>query len=151
MILDRIENYKKYCLMHKGFEKAFEYLKNGITADTKDAKYEIQGKDIYAIVQSYETAAPEDKKFEAHRAYIDIQYVISGFETIQWHPVNLLSLTDEYNPEKDAAFYKLNKNASILKMSAGFFAIFFPEDGHIPGCLLEKSSAVKKVVVKVKI
>ncbi|MBU0951339.1 MAG: YhcH/YjgK/YiaL family protein [Elusimicrobia bacterium] len=151
MIIDRIEDYKKHCLMHSHFEKVFEYLKNGVSADTKDGKYEILGKDVFAIVQSYETVAAGEKLFEAHRIYIDIQYVVSGTETIQWHPVKLLDLATEYNSEKDAAFYKLDKNASILKMSPGFFAVFFPEDGHIPGCLLDKSSLVKKVVVKIRV
>ncbi|OGS20803.1 MAG: hypothetical protein A2252_12410 [Elusimicrobia bacterium RIFOXYA2_FULL_39_19] len=151
MIADKLKNSVQYETVYKPLKKAFTYLKKNITAHTKDGTYKIQGKDIYAIVQSYNTVQPETKRFEAHRKYIDIQYVVKGKEIIYVHPVSALNLTEKYNRAKDAAFYKHNIESSILKMHSGTFAVFFPQDGHKPGCIAEKSGRVKKVVVKVRV
>ena len=40
--------------------------------------YEIDGKQVYALVQEYQSKRPADGKWEAHRKYIDLQYVVRG-------------------------------------------------------------------------
>lgn len=149
MIIDRIENWKNIGLIQEPVKKAFEFLEN-MPADIKDGRYEIQGKDIYAIVQSYQTVSRDKKQFESHRSYIDIQYVVSGKEIIEWLPVKMLDLFTDYDQKKDVSLYNLSANSSLLKMCPGMFAVFFPEDGHLPGCRFDEPADVKKVVIKVK-
>lgn len=54
-----------------------------------------------------------------------------------------------YNEENDITFYKGEK--SFTKVSEGMFAIFFPNDVHMPGASVDKPQNVRKVVVKVKV
>lgn len=90
--------------------------------------------------------------YEAHREYIDIQYLIYGEEKICSLPLEFLQETKPYNEEQDAAFYE---EASIkpqeLLIGNGYFAILYPQDGHMPQMSVKEPTAVKKVVVKVKI
>ena len=151
MIFDNLNNCEKYFGLNKRFEKAFEFLKN-VTADTEDKKYELDGKELYAIVSSYNTKAPKDGKLEAHKNYIDIQYIVSGTEEIDAVDISKVCTKDGYNPEKDVEFFEDIEKTSKCVVEAGEYGIFFPNDVHKPnlaynGC----SSPVKKVVVKVKI
>ena len=43
-----------------------------------EKQYALRGDDVYAMVTSYHTKAPEEAAFEAHRKYIDIQAVVAG-------------------------------------------------------------------------
>ena len=89
--------------------------------------------------------------FEAHRKYIDVQFVQSGRETILWAP--LASMREEtmaYDEKKDVALWKLVPDVTPVHLSAGHFVILFPEDAHAPTVVWETPTEVFKVVVKVK-
>lgn len=148
MILDKLENFILYETLHPLFTKAFEFLQSSNFSEFTDGKYEIEGDKLFAMVQEYNTKDESEGKPEAHRKYIDIQFVYSGAELIGIAPLkdNIL-ISDE--PEKDLAFYE--SETSFIKLEAGMFAVFFPEDLHMPGIKLNQSAKVKKVVIKVLI
>lgn len=151
MIFDNLNNCEKYYGLNKYFEKAFEFLKSA-SADLEDKKYELDGKNLYAIVQSYNSKMPEDGRLEAHRNYIDIQYIISGIEEIGAVDISKVCTSVEYNPEKDVEFFADTDKASKCVVEAGEYGIFFPNDVHKPGLAFEGTSTfVKKVVVKIKL
>lgn len=149
MICENIRNAKNYTSINGKFEKAFEFLRNNNLKELEVGTYEIQGQDVFASVQEYTTKDEKEKKWEAHEKYIDIQLIIEGHEIMGYAPVNCLEVNEDFRPEKDLIFYKETEQGSNIKFSEGDFAIFFPEDGHKPGCALGEPSKVKKVVVKV--
>ncbi|HEY5585181.1 MAG TPA: YhcH/YjgK/YiaL family protein [Ruminiclostridium sp.] len=151
MILDTLDNISLYTALNSRFEKAFRFLKDTALESLNVGKYQIDGEDIFALVQSYTTSASEEKRWEAHKKYIDIQYVVTGNEINEWIPTDMLKVLEEYSDEKDIAFFKEPDQWTSAKLKDGYFTIFFPEDAHKPGCLIETPSQVKKVVVKVKI
>jgi YhcH/YjgK/YiaL family protein len=55
--------------------------------------------------------------------------------------------TKAYNSEKDYTLYK--GHVSLIQMKPGMFAIFYPNDLHMPG-LSDMEVKVKKLVIKVK-
>ncbi len=131
MICDHIENRKRYTLC-SAFEKAFTFLEQ-LTDATPDGTYELDGKKVFAMVQSYDTVPGEPEQFEVHRKYIDIQYTISGVEVLAWtHDTKDIPVRTEYCSEKDFAFLASPANTQIahLEMKPGMFAVFFPEDAH---------------------
>lgn len=148
MILDKIENYKLYANINNRINKAFEYLINNNFEQIKPGKYTIDGDNIFALVQEYDTKEKEDGKLEGHYKYIDIQYLIKGSEQM-----GVTSLTNQMliikDIEKDYAFY--DGDCSYIKVNEGMFTVFFPEDLHKPCIKLDKTSKVKKVVVKVSL
>lgn len=152
MISDRIENNWIYFNNKKStLYIGFKFITEVFNQNTPDGRYNIKGTDIYALVQSYSTEAPENKKLESHRRYIDIQYIVSGKEVIGWLPTEGLKAMTPYSEEKDVVFYHNAEGMSQLVLMPGIFVVFYPHDAHRPGCFLDKPSSVRKIVVKVKI
>jgi YhcH/YjgK/YiaL family protein len=150
MIVDLIRNWQEYRL-GKAWEMSFEFLEN-VNAKTADGEYPLKGKDIFARVMSYKTCSRKETKLEAHRRYVDIQFTLAGAEIIEWRPLSNLKIKTPYDKEKDVEFYqKPSTSATGLFMSPGSFAVFFPQDAHMPKLMAGNTPAtIKKVVVKIK-
>lgn len=152
MIIDNIKNCEKYFSVHKNFEKAFDFLKKAVSENYDPGKYEIDGVDVYANVLENITKDEADCKFEGHRNYIDIQFIVSGVEVMKVADISKMTVNAEYNVVKDAQFYDNFNKASTAIVESGEYGIFFPNDIHKPGMSLDGNKApVKKIVVKVKV
>lgn len=129
--------------------KAIHYLKTtdfeGLAAGT----YEIDGKNIYALVMDLTTTDKDKNRPEVHRRYIDVQFLLRGKELIGFARDTGHNAKAEDLPERDVCFYQDAENEVFLKMCPGNFAIFFPFDVHRPGCRDGEPCAVRKVVVKI--
>jgi len=150
MIYDKIDNLTIYAGISEVIRLALEYLRD-LTPDIETGVYELSPR-VKAIVSEYETKEVNEYGYEAHKEYIDIHYLISGCEKICSLPLEYLLETKAYNKEVDAAFYVENvaKPQEIL-LGNCYFAIYFPQDGHMPQLCVNEPLKVKKVVVKVKI
>ena len=73
MIVDTLNEARSYFDMHPGMEAAFTFLRDAVRTDPEPGEYEIDGRDVYAIVQDCVAKEPEDVRLEAHKKYIDIQ------------------------------------------------------------------------------
>lgn len=150
MIIDNIKNCEKYEAVHEGFKAGFLAIKKFVKENAEIGKYEIDGKKVYAMIQGYESKLLAERKFEAHKNYIDIQFVISGEEQIQVIDEEGLVVKNEYNPEKDVEFFEIPENCTSAYMRSGDFAILYPGEVHAPGlCINEEPQMVRKIVVKV--
>ena len=105
MIFDNKANLDCYRSLSRNFATAVDYLKTADLKALEPGKIEIDGKEVYANVLSYETIAWEDARFEAHEHYADIQYMIEGSELYNYVPKALLTPKDAYNAEKDVIHY----------------------------------------------
>tara|TARA_A100000171_G_scaffold52224_1_gene69645 strand:- start:33140 stop:33592 length:453 start_codon:yes stop_codon:yes gene_type:complete len=148
MVLDTLENYGSYLPLHKHMAAVYQFLKEKDLQELAEDTYEIDGKDCFAIVMSYTTKPKADGFSEAHFNYIDIQYIISGAEKIGT-AILKEQQPFEVNEEKDYAFYKCNTEDFMLK--EGFFTVFFPQDIHQTGILIDTPATIKKVVFKLKV
>jgi biofilm protein TabA len=109
------------------------------------------GKDTIAMEQAYRSRSRPDCFFESHRLYIDVQCVLSGEEIIDVLPAAGLEVEKPYRPEKDVVIYKDAGPGERLRMKPGSIAVFFPEDGHMPGQWIEGPVLVRKTVIKVPV
>nr|WP_321457140.1 YhcH/YjgK/YiaL family protein [uncultured Cohaesibacter sp.] len=113
-------------------------------------RHEIDGDRIFALVQEYEPKKKEDAKPEAHKRYIDIQYVAKGKELIGIAPLTKTQkMSEDLLAEKDVCFFSSVEDESMLSLSAGSYAVVYPWDIHRPGCSAGDASEVRKVVVKI--
>lgn len=150
MIADSLPHAARYLVLHPLFRTAFDYLRN-FPRGAPDGRHPIEGDRLFALPQSYETAPSTEKRFEAHRRFIDIQFVLSGEEVIQHSPTERLEVSEPYHDERDVVFFRDPVSASPTLLRAGDFAIYFPHDGHKPGCLHTTPMAVRKIVIKVAV
>lgn len=146
MIKDSIKNYLTYNLDEK-LNAGLKYLVQTDFSSMENGKYEILKDKVFAIVQDYNTKPENIAKFEAHRKYIDIQYIIKGHEKIGVAQIEGYTAIGDYDEEKDIIFFDGKAN-DFITMKEGDFAIFFPQDLHMPSVAINESSYVKKVVVK---
>ena len=152
MIVDNLSNSKMYYGLSDKFEKAFKFIKRAVEENLAVGKYEIDGTDVYGLVQEYTSKTEEKGKFEGHRKYIDIQYIISGIERIEVIDISKAQANTEYNNEKDIEFYDNNEKRGNVVLEDGEYAILYPNDIHKPGMTFGNNpTTVKKIVVKVKI
>jgi YhcH/YjgK/YiaL family protein len=147
MIIDKIENANLYKNLGETISKAFDYITKTNLKNLQPGKYEIDGENIFALISEYQTKPESEGKLEAHKKYIDVQYVISGEERMGYAPLDKQVVIEKYKDENDIAFY--NGDRSFTKVAEGMFAIFFPVDLHAPGINTGNSSRVKKLVIKV--
>jgi biofilm protein TabA len=148
MIADDIRNASLYAGLAPGIATALKYLADTDFSRVEPGRYEIGG-GCYCLVQDYTTAPREQKRYEAHRQYVDVQFIDSGVELIGHADVGTLRVLEEYDESKDVAF--LEGEGSFVIARAGTFVILFPHDAHIPGVALAQPEPVRKVVAKVPI
>jgi YhcH/YjgK/YiaL family protein len=148
MIMDLLSRWEKYHWLDKRFEESFRFLEK-LTSETPEGRTEIDGENIFCMVQSYETRDHEGQRFEAHRQYADIQVVLDGEESILWAPVDTLTLSQPY--KFDIEFYDLTPAPTELVMTPSVFCVLFPQDAHAPCLQHGTPSKVRKAVVKVRI
>jgi YhcH/YjgK/YiaL family protein len=151
MVIDKLENAYLYAGLSAKIEKGLEVLKDRKLSAKENGRYEVDGDELYYIIQRYITKPIEQSRLEAHKKYIDIQFAAEGEEMIGHSLLNQLNVEEPYDEAKDVIFYNVPEKINTVKLSKGMFCILFPQDGHIPGCQLASPSKILKVVMKVKI
>ena len=150
MIFDTFKNKELYYCVNENFKKAFDFIEKAVSQNLAVGKYEIDSDKVYASVQEYETKDYDVAKFEGHRKYIDIQYIISGTECMEVIDISKAKSNTEYNETKDVIFFENNDFSKKCVVQDEEFVIFFTHDIHKPGVAFKnKKSNVKKIVVKV--
>jgi biofilm protein TabA len=150
MILDTLARAALYEPLGSRFAAGLRWLR-AFDAATPDGRVEIEGDDLFALVQSYATTPGAEKRFESHRRYADIQLVAGGRERILHADSAALQVEVPYDEASDIAFHQEPAASSSLLLGEGDFAILWPGDAHKPGCMAGGRDQVKKVVVKVRL
>lgn len=148
MIFDHITNLSTYKTLSADIYEGLRFLQQ-VSPDIAVGTYQINSR-VRAIVSEYETKVENEVGYEAHRKNIDIQYLLKGEERVACLPIDKLKETVPYSEEKDAAFFTSSLQPIEMTLGDGYFAIFFPQDGHMPQLSIDKPEMVKKVVVKIK-
>ena len=152
MIYGHISMPETHGFLKQGeWRKVFLWL-SGVSSATAPGIHEIQGDDIHANVQGYDTLPASQCRYESHERYVDVQYCISGGERIDCAAESDLMLDSDFDEEKDVQFF-LPPVPGVpvvsLPMVPGSFAVFFPSDAHAPKRSDGKNSSVFKVIVKI--
>jgi YhcH/YjgK/YiaL family protein len=146
MILDSIEYAAKYETISPAFQAAMRFLAEHRYGGLTEDRYTVSD-DVYALVKRYDTKAAENCKYEGHRDYIDIQYVVSGKECIGWAPLPDMK-EKEYIESKDQ--YIMLGEGTLVPLRAQQFMILFHDDIHMPCVVWERSEPVEKIIMKIR-
>lgn len=134
----------------KHWEQAFHFLNDADLKNLPIGTQELEGKHLFVAVSEYNSKDLNETKYESHKKYIDIQYVISGTEKMGLTRLDEVQLDGNYDEEKDLAFYVSDKG-EYHTATPGNFLVFFPDDVHRPSVKAGESVLVKKAVVKLLI
>ena len=148
--INRTTLAKAYYKNNERWNKAFAFLKDNDLTKLELKRYDLDGDNLYVMLSEYNTKNPENARYEAHRKYIDIQYVVSGSELIGIAPLASKDSTlQEYDATKDIEFLTVKKGITVQATPAKFF-VFFPEEAHMPGLKEENNAPVRKAVIKIR-
>jgi len=148
MIFDTLDHADQYAVLSPRIAAALAYLNAQDFARVAPGRYEIQGGDVFALVQEYEGKPFEEGFWETHRSFIDVQYLHAGKEKMGVAPLDSLRVKKQYDAEKDLLV--LDGDGDFITLEPRQFTIFFPQDAHMPG-LAAGGGKIKKIVVKVRV
>ena len=161
MIYDNIKNIGLYKGISAALDVALDYIaaaKMPLEDGTTMLEHGVK-----AVVSSYVTKEVNPKGYEAHLKYADVQFLLEGAEDIRCCPLEFLTPATEYDAEKDCRFYLDDlsihpaswsgeaPSAVSFRLGAGYFAVVFPDDAHIPQLAVGTPAEVKKIVMKVPV
>lgn len=146
--INSVEFMKQYVSNKTLWDKAFAFLGNSKLATMAPGKYPIDGDNAYAMISAGLPKKLEDVKWESHKKYIDLQYVISGKIKIGVAPVAKATVTEPYSENRDAANY--NVDGKYLTATQKEFFLFFPQDAHRPDIKVDGADSLKKLVIKIR-
>ena len=150
MILDRLDNAGTYAGARYGLDEAFAFLRRGGFEALATGRHEVDGERRYVMVNRYTTRAPAELPYEAHRAYLDVHYIVSGRETLYWEDIGAMPPGEGYQADGDAELFRHDGGLPVV-LEPGMFVVLYPQDAHKPGCVAGSAAATVKVVVKIRL
>jgi YhcH/YjgK/YiaL family protein len=147
MIIDRLENAAATAPLAPRLRQGLEWLRRTDLRALPEGRHDIEGDRLFALVQEYTTRRAAECRWEAHRRYTDIQYVVSGVERMGYTNITRTSEQQSYDAERDVGFFEPGND--FVTVHAGTFVIFAPEDVHAPGGAAGEPEIVRKIVLKV--
>jgi YhcH/YjgK/YiaL family protein len=150
MILCPVEDFRRYAALHPAFATVAECLERTDLDALPEGRTDPPGGGFHLSASPHARTRPAaEAPLEAHRAYIDVQVVLEGVDTLGWAPVAACrEIAQPYDPAKDIVFFR-DAPQALLQLLPGQLAVFFPEDAHAP--LIGGGERIRKVVVKVPV
>ena len=147
MILDSLKNKAQYAALHPRFQAVFDFIDNNDVASLPCGRHDIDGDNIFVMVQEMDLREVSAARLELHRKYIDIQLLLSGpNEIFGWsEKKDCLTAETEFDEQKDIQLFT-DIPQCFYSVGEGQFSILFPEDGHAP---MLGEGHVKKCIFKV--
>lgn len=161
-IFGSLDTVRAQLATNPAFQRALAYVEECLSPDSAAAarlravkvgdteRVELGG-GVFALEQAYQSKPRAEGRWEAHRAYIDVQVIVVGEELMEVTDVSRLRVAEDFTPAKDLLFYQSFDEGSVLRVKAGEAAVFFPVDAHKPSLAVGAPALVRKTVVKVPV
>lgn len=148
MIVDHLSNAGRYAALGPRFKEAIDFLRTTDLNALEPGRYPLAGDALFVLVQGYHTKPQSEGFWEAHRRYIDLQFVVQGTERIGYAPLHRMQL-ESYDEQRDLAVLK--GEGDFLTLTDGCFMLLWPEDAHMPGLQAGQAGPVRKIVFKIAV
>lgn len=147
MILDSLKNKAQYAALHPRFQQVFDFIDNNDVVSMPCGRHDIDGDNIFVVVQELDLRELKEARLELHRKYIDIQLLLSGSnEVFGWsEKKDCLTPETDFDVAKDIQLFT-DTPQCFYSVGEGQFSILFPEDGHAP---MLGQGRVKKCIFKI--
>ena len=149
MIFDKIENLDRYREFAEYRKLIRDFIKQDKSEHLAEGRYELDGENLFALVQTYETKDKDDARMEAHRKYADLQFMEEGEERIYVDFADELEVEEDRTPDQDILFYKKAEDHGFNLLTEGTFGYYAPQDAHMPCIKNKEKQNVRKIVFKI--
>ena len=151
MIFDKIKNLSRYKEI-PNLNLILDFIRDEDLSGLPEGDIEIKGKQLFVKVLRYFPKPVEERNFETHRIYTDVQIIVKGIERIQiTNKENLEKEIEDEKSREDFQFFTVSGPISEIVAEENNFVVFFPGELHKPSCTYQKlDTPVLKVVFKTK-
>lgn len=155
MLIAQLDNALRHDYLSERFRKAYAFLNRDDLFALPVGRVDIDGDEVFANIQEYETAPAGERLYEAHRRYYDVQFMVAGIESMWYAPLKELEPKGGFDEEGDGGLFSAatDEPESEIILRPGDFAVVAPEDAHKPRCIPSAEDGhpqrVRKIVVKV--
>lgn len=146
MIVCPFKDLKRYASVIPGLEEAIAAVEAVKSLEPATVPLSNGGK---ILVQQGTTKSCVGQEIEAHREFLDIQYIVTGEETVGWAPIDTLTPSGEFDTAKDKGMYT-GKNYP-MEIAEGYCYVVYPEDAHAPSVHLDEAHNIIKMVIKLEV
>ena len=77
MIIDTVKNISQYTELHPDLPKVLQQIAAIDPLTSEAGRYDVPESEAFFMIQKYETKDVSEGVWEAHRKFIDVQYVVS--------------------------------------------------------------------------
>ena len=136
--------------LYEKITEALEYIEALDKSTLTPGIHEVNDEFYYNYLE-YEAKEPTNTIYEAHKNYVDIQYIVEGQEHVDVSFEEYMELDTPYDVEKDIMFYKNPQKCFSRILGVGEYIIVLPHELHKPGQKVGENGNVKKIVGKVRV
>lgn len=148
MIYDQLSHLSHYLGLGKNLDTAIHYLLNHDLCRLPLGKTVIDGDNVFLNCMEAQTQSAQNKQYEMHEQYLDIQIDLSGTERVLIGDSQTMK-KGEYDVQNDVVFGQCIPLADCL-LGPGNFIICMAGEPHMPGVSsTTQPEQLKKCVVKV--
>ena len=149
MIYDKLTNLGLYKGMNPNLDTAIDFITSHDLNELPLGKTVVDGDNVYINVMDAKAFPVEEREYEVHKNYMDIQMDLVGVERIDTGDYTTMKMGD-YNEEKDVAKATAEDLAECL-IGPGNFIICMAGEPHKPNIAVSEDTVLKKAVCKVHI
>ena len=149
MIYDKLNNLGLYKGMNPNLDTAIDFITTHDLNELPLGKTVVDGTNVYINVMDAKASPVEERAYEIHKNYMDIQIDLVGVERIDTGDCTKMEV-NEYDEEKDVAKATAVDLAQCL-IGPGNFIICMAGEPHKPNIAVSEDTVLKKAVCKVHI
>lgn len=116
--------------------------------DLPGGRVDLGREDMFAVLVSTDLDGSVSPVLEAHRTFLDIQYVRTGREVIGWKPLADHCSAKGYDADSDVELFDDLACDTLFSLQKGQLAILYPHDLHAP---MSGTGRVEKVILKIRL
>ena len=146
MIADVLTNWRRYPLGGAWNEVMGWVEAHGAAAEL--GVYPVAG--CLVKVEEGRTEPEAQRRYESHRAMVDVQMVLDGGEWVLCADTAALPLMGPFDETNDVGFHERpDVPLSRVHLVPGVFTVLFPWDAHAPLVMDSAERVNRKIVVKI--
>ena len=152
MIITNVNNEVQNKSLAKDIRFCIEFAKKNENKilSLVNGSYDVGYNNIKMNLGKYFTKSENEKFWESHKKYLDVQIMINGTEKVAINDIRDMEVKS-FDEEKDLTILEGDKAFDII-MKTGDVLVFFPNDVHKPELNVSEnddSGNIRKIVTKV--
>lgn len=152
MIITNVNNEIQNKSLAKDIRFCIEFAKKNENKilSLVNGSYDVGYNNIKMNLGKYFTKKENEKFWESHKKYLDVQIMINGTEKVAINDIRDMEVKS-FDEEKDLTILEGDKAFDII-MKTGDVLVFFPNDVHKPELNVSEnddSGNIRKIVTKV--